>query len=157
MTTLNPRSIKSGVLAAAVTVTTIVGALYGAELKSQHEKQQAKEKTQQTTLDEKIESLRSARETLLSKKLAVEKQIADLEARMAENEKRRKSVEAINAAEKRRGASVWHCDGITDTRRLGRGRRRASSKDHQYPRPDMREGLLLPFPIARPLLAIRAE
>lgn len=42
MTSLNPRSIKSGVLAAAVTVTTIVGALYGAELKTEHEKQQVK-------------------------------------------------------------------------------------------------------------------
>ncbi|KAL1972590.1 hypothetical protein VTN31DRAFT_7004 [Thermomyces dupontii] len=105
MTSLNPRSIKSGVLAAAVTVTTIVGALYGAELKTEHEKQQAKEKTKQITLDEKIESLRSAREALVSKKSTVEKQIADLEARMAENEKRRKSAEAVDAAEKRRGVS----------------------------------------------------
>jgi hypothetical protein len=52
--------------------------------------EQATEKREQATIDEKIESLQTMRTTLISKRVAVEKQLRDLEARM--EEKKRKGL-----------------------------------------------------------------
>lgn len=55
---------------------------------------QVAQKSREATIDERIESLRSTRENLSSKKLMVEKQIRDLDARV--EDKQQKGLAASN-------------------------------------------------------------
>ncbi|OKL61753.1 hypothetical protein UA08_02895 [Talaromyces atroroseus] len=85
----NRRVLMYFYTAAAVTIT-IGGSLYGAELKTKQDKQKTAKKDHEATFDEKIQSLKSAREILVSKKHNVERQLQELEERMAE--KARKGI-----------------------------------------------------------------
>ncbi|KAL1965195.1 hypothetical protein VTN77DRAFT_5949 [Rasamsonia byssochlamydoides] len=87
---LSPQVVRTGLLTTAVVTTTIIGTLWGAELKTKQEVQQANEKREQATIDEKIESLQNMRANLVAKKATVEKQLQDLEARI--EEKKRKGL-----------------------------------------------------------------
>ncbi|KAH8705595.1 hypothetical protein BGW36DRAFT_285461 [Talaromyces proteolyticus] len=82
------KATRTFLLTASIVSITIGGSLYGAELKSKQEKKQIIEKDHQATFDEKIQSLQSARQVLVSKKLAVEKQLQDLEIRIAERSRK---------------------------------------------------------------------
>ncbi|EEA22701.1 hypothetical protein TMatcc_001544 [Talaromyces marneffei ATCC 18224] len=69
--------------AAAVTIT-IGGSLYGAELATKQQKKKLAQKEHEATFDEKIQALQTARGILVSKKNTVEKQLHELEERIAE-------------------------------------------------------------------------
>ncbi|KAL2007473.1 hypothetical protein VTN00DRAFT_8911 [Thermoascus crustaceus] len=84
------------ILTAAVTTTTIAGTLYGAGLKTEQEIKQTSQKRQEATIDDRIESLQTMRNNLLSKKNTVEKQIRDLDARI--KEKKRKGIVGAGSA-----------------------------------------------------------
>ncbi|RHZ49549.1 uncharacterized protein CDV56_106405 [Aspergillus thermomutatus] len=79
-----PQNVPKLVLAAAVTSITIAGTLYGAGVKTEQEVAQTAQKSQEATIDERIASLRAMRQSLMSKKELVERQIDDLEKRIQE-------------------------------------------------------------------------
>ncbi|KAB8075640.1 hypothetical protein BDV29DRAFT_155442 [Aspergillus leporis] len=84
----NPLKIKRLVLTAAVTSITIAGTLYGAGMKTEKEVTQTVQNTREATIDERIASLRDARQHLAAKKELVERQIHDLDARIDERKQK---------------------------------------------------------------------
>ncbi|OXV11316.1 hypothetical protein Egran_00925 [Elaphomyces granulatus] len=96
------RTIKTALLTAAVTTITIGGTLYGAELKTQKTSQdQRQQQSEEITMEEKLHSLRSARDVLVSKKGAVEKQLRDFEARVEEREERKRRRTSMGREEEK--------------------------------------------------------
>ncbi|RAO66887.1 uncharacterized protein BHQ10_002899 [Talaromyces amestolkiae] len=83
ISTSNRKVLMYVYTAAAITIT-IGGSLYGAELASKQEKKKLAQKDHDATFDEKIEALQTARGILISKKNTVEKQLLELEERIAE-------------------------------------------------------------------------
>ncbi|PYH45338.1 uncharacterized protein BP01DRAFT_49271 [Aspergillus saccharolyticus JOP 1030-1] len=81
-----PKDIPRATLAGAVICITISGTLFGASQKSQHQYQQKvqEQRALEPTIDERIDGLRGMRENLLAKKELVEKQLQNLEIRIAE-------------------------------------------------------------------------
>ncbi|KAL4746702.1 hypothetical protein BDW72DRAFT_197445 [Aspergillus terricola var. indicus] len=89
MSILNsPQKVKKLVLTGAVTAVTIAGTLYGAGLKTQQEVSQQTQTAREITVDERIASLQSTRQVLVSKKELVEKQMRDLDARIEERKQK---------------------------------------------------------------------
>ncbi|KAJ9298960.1 hypothetical protein DTO271G3_3202 [Paecilomyces variotii] len=86
--TASTQKFKRLVLTAAVTTITIAGTLYGAGLKTEQEAKQAEKQRKETPIDDRIESLRTLRNELVTKRNTVQKQIQDLEIR-AEEKKRK--------------------------------------------------------------------
>ncbi|KAF7595021.1 hypothetical protein BBP40_007622 [Aspergillus hancockii] len=84
----NPQKFRRIILTAAVTSITIAGTLYGASIKTEKEVTQTAQKTREATIDERIASLRGARENLAAKKELVERQIHDLDARIEERKQK---------------------------------------------------------------------
>ncbi|KAL1849549.1 hypothetical protein Plec18170_007457 [Paecilomyces lecythidis] len=83
----NPK-FKRLVLTAAVTTITIAGSLYGAGLKTEQEAKQAEKQRNETPIDDRIESLRTLRNELVTKRNVVQKQIHDLDARIEDRKKK---------------------------------------------------------------------
>ncbi|BCS02908.1 uncharacterized protein AKAW2_61172S [Aspergillus luchuensis] len=78
------QKIRRIVLTGAVTVITIAGSLYGAGIKTGQQVTQQAQKTQEVTIDDRIDGLRSMRQNLVSKKELVEKQLRDLDVKIEE-------------------------------------------------------------------------
>ncbi|PKY02283.1 hypothetical protein P168DRAFT_320828 [Aspergillus campestris IBT 28561] len=85
-----PRNYKRLVLTGAVTAITIAGSLYGAGIKTGQEAGQQVQKKQEASLDERIATLQGIRDNLSSKRLHVQKQLDDLDARV--EDKKRKGL-----------------------------------------------------------------
>ncbi|OCL04212.1 hypothetical protein AOQ84DRAFT_301318 [Glonium stellatum] len=75
------QKIRRFVMTGAVFAITVTGALYGAGLKTQQEFKKEKKVLLQATPEERIAQLESARERLMTKKLEMERKIADVTAR----------------------------------------------------------------------------
>ncbi|RMJ22839.1 hypothetical protein PHISP_06289 [Aspergillus sp. HF37] len=93
--------VRRLVLTGAVTIITITGTIYGAQLKMQQDVTQVNQKSREATIDERIETLRATRQSLSSKKNMVEKQIRDLDARV--EDRKRKGLEPSNTERPRDG------------------------------------------------------
>ncbi|KAE8148491.1 hypothetical protein BDV25DRAFT_158170 [Aspergillus avenaceus] len=72
------------ILTAAITSITIAGTLYGAGIKTTQEVTHNTQQTREASIDERIASLRSAKENLKSRKGLVEQQIEELDKRVEE-------------------------------------------------------------------------
>ncbi|GAD98852.1 conserved hypothetical protein [Paecilomyces variotii No. 5] len=82
------QKFKRLVLTAAVTSITIAGSLYGAGLKAEQEAKQAEKQRNETPIDDRIESLRTLRNELVTKRNVVEKQMQDLESRIEDRKRK---------------------------------------------------------------------
>ncbi|KAI0848176.1 hypothetical protein F5Y00DRAFT_239335 [Daldinia vernicosa] len=76
-------TIKRVIWTGAFAAVTIVGAIYGAGLKTQAEFQQEKRKIVEATPEDRIRGLEARRAALVAQKAPFERKLADVRARMS--------------------------------------------------------------------------
>ncbi|KAK3396158.1 hypothetical protein B0T20DRAFT_454799 [Sordaria brevicollis] len=82
---------KAAIWTLAFTAVTVTGTIYGAGLKTQKEWEEEKQKVQEATVEEKIETLVNRRAQLFKTKVEIEQKLADVRERIRlEREKEEK-------------------------------------------------------------------
>ncbi|KAI2467886.1 hypothetical protein F4781DRAFT_432990 [Annulohypoxylon bovei var. microspora] len=77
-----PRRVKLMVFTGAFAAVAIVGAIYGAGLKTQREFKKEKQKIVEASAEDRIRDLEGRRGTLVSQRIPLERKLNDLRARM---------------------------------------------------------------------------
>lgn len=73
---------KTMILTGAFAAVAIVGAIYGAGLKTQEEIKQEKDKIAEASIEDRIRDLEARRSTLVSQRIPLERKLDGLRARM---------------------------------------------------------------------------
>ncbi|KAI1457365.1 hypothetical protein F4805DRAFT_457930 [Annulohypoxylon moriforme] len=79
-------TFKAKVLTAAFAAVAIVGAIYGAGLKTQQEYKKEKRKIVEASAEDRIRDLEGRRATLVAQRRPIERKLDDLRARMRAQE-----------------------------------------------------------------------
>ncbi|KAI8957088.1 hypothetical protein F5Y11DRAFT_352916 [Daldinia sp. FL1419] len=93
-------TIKRLIWTGAFAAVTIVGAIYGAGLKTQSEFKQEKRKIVEATPEDRIADLEARRAALVAQKMPFERKLVDLRARMKAQEGK-DAVEGVSEAGKK--------------------------------------------------------
>ncbi|KAI1472319.1 uncharacterized protein F4812DRAFT_454132 [Daldinia caldariorum] len=79
-------TLKRVIWTGAIAAVTIVGAIYGAGLKTRSEYQQEKRKVVEATPEERVRDLEARRAALVAQRRPFERKLADLRARMVKTQ-----------------------------------------------------------------------
>ncbi|KAI1378912.1 hypothetical protein F4677DRAFT_442643 [Hypoxylon crocopeplum] len=79
---MSGRTLKRVIWTGAFAAVAIVGAIYGAGLKTQHEYQQEKQKVVEASADDRIRGLEERRAALVTQRAPLEKKLGEIRARI---------------------------------------------------------------------------